>query len=210
MKLYLVRHGSTVGNERQILQGKKDFPLSSLGEKQCELLALRLKNEKGNFQALFSSSQGRAVATAEILAAYLGLEVKSTPLLGECCFGEIEGLEINEIRQRYPQVWQRARETSWGEAAAGGESRRELMDRVTTAFELVKSVVVPGEEVKVIIVSHASPLKALVSYFVGLGPEDQWPFVFDNASLTILDTSGGDGRKRVRLLNDCCHLRSER
>ncbi|MBQ8575266.1 MAG: histidine phosphatase family protein [Clostridia bacterium] len=70
MDLYIIRHGESQGN---VGQNVDDPQLTELGQKQAELLALRLRNIK--FDAILSSPLTRAVQTATPLA-----ELRSTPI----------------------------------------------------------------------------------------------------------------------------------
>jgi len=69
MKLILTRHGETIENKKNIVQGNKlQGTLSTLGIKQAEKLAQRLKNEK--IDQIYSSNLKRASDTAKIIAKY--------------------------------------------------------------------------------------------------------------------------------------------
>lgn len=70
MDLYIIRHGESQGN---IGLDVEDPKLTELGEKQAELLALRLRNIK--FDAILSSPLTRAVQTATPLS-----ELRNTPV----------------------------------------------------------------------------------------------------------------------------------
>jgi broad specificity phosphatase PhoE len=89
-ELVLVRHGESEWTEKGLLHGGRlDSPLSPKGKRQATLAAKRLKGER--FVALFSSPQGRAMQTAEILGETLGLIPKPLDGLQEYEFGWIEG-----------------------------------------------------------------------------------------------------------------------
>ena len=62
MKLYIVRHGETKYNEKKIIQGHLDIPLSDEGIRQAKKLAKRL--EVINFDCIYTSDLKRAKQTA--------------------------------------------------------------------------------------------------------------------------------------------------
>ena len=64
-KLYIIRHGQTEMNQRQVLQGRSDLPLNAAGEAQARQAAERLKGVR--FDHVFTSPLQRAVQTARIL-----------------------------------------------------------------------------------------------------------------------------------------------
>lgn len=96
--IYLVRHGQTVWNERHIIQGQSDSPLTPLGERQARELACALRAVR--LDAVFSSDLGRARETAGIIAREHGLPVQSTTLLRERRFGRWEGQPAAALPRR--------------------------------------------------------------------------------------------------------------
>ncbi|KYK26014.1 hypothetical protein AYK26_01040 [Euryarchaeota archaeon SM23-78] len=68
MKLILVRHGETIENKKNILQGQNPGRLSRRGIEQGKKLALRLKNVK--IDIIYSSDLKRAADTAKMIAKY--------------------------------------------------------------------------------------------------------------------------------------------
>src|SRR4051812_21967580 len=74
-RIFLVRHGATVLSAEDRFAGATDVELSDLGREQTRRLAARLTNEK--ISAVYSSSMGRTIETATILAAPHQLEVKT-------------------------------------------------------------------------------------------------------------------------------------
>jgi len=62
--LHLIRHGETIWNRENRIQGWADSPLTEEGKSQAEKLAPYLKKKK--IKAATSSDQGRALKTGEI------------------------------------------------------------------------------------------------------------------------------------------------
>ena len=71
MQLILVRHGESVGNSENRLQGQNDYDLTDLGREQAALTADRLP-ELGT-TAVYTSPLLRAGETARTIAARLRL-----------------------------------------------------------------------------------------------------------------------------------------
>ena len=74
--LFLVRHGETVDNARQIMQGQTQGCLNEKGREQAQQVAQRLAEEA--IDAVVASDLHRAIQTAEIIAAPHGLPVRTT------------------------------------------------------------------------------------------------------------------------------------
>ena len=65
MKIFIMRHGTTVWNEKAITQGRTNNRLSKFGKQQTELAATKFKDV--NFDAIFCSPLMRTVQTANIM-----------------------------------------------------------------------------------------------------------------------------------------------
>lgn len=94
--LYLVRHGETVDNANQLMQGQTQGQLNDVGMRQAEQLRDRLVDTR--FDAFVASDLKRAVDTARILAAPHGLDVDTTPLLRERDWGSFTGRFIPSLK----------------------------------------------------------------------------------------------------------------
>ncbi len=75
--IFLVRHGETVDNARQIMQGQTQGELNQRGREQAEQVARRLASEP--LDAIVASDLHRAIETAEVIAEPHGLPVVTTP-----------------------------------------------------------------------------------------------------------------------------------
>ena len=89
LTLTLVRHGRTYLNQRRLLQGWSDSPLTRAGRDGVRATAAHLAQRP--FVAAYSSPSGRAVATAvEILRHHDGVRLRTDPDLREYHFGHYE------------------------------------------------------------------------------------------------------------------------
>ena len=98
--LYLVRHGETIDNVNQIMQGQTQGQLTENGIRQAEEVRDQMANE--HFSAIISSDLRRSADTARIIAEPHHLEVKQTPLLRERDWGSFTGRYIPELKG---EVW---------------------------------------------------------------------------------------------------------
>ena len=87
--LYLVRHGETVDNARQIMQGQTQGELNATGISQAE--ALRDKLSDIHIDAFVSSDLYRSIQTCRILAQGRQVPMVETPLLRERDWGDFTG-----------------------------------------------------------------------------------------------------------------------
>ena len=79
-RIFLIRHGSTLGNE-QLTHQTAETPLSENGLAQARLLGERFKNLSADI--ILASSMRRAQQTAHAIAETTGLSIVSSDLLVE-------------------------------------------------------------------------------------------------------------------------------
>ena len=158
-RIYLVRHGATEWNLDKRAQGQADVALTDLGRRQAKEVAAALSPFK--LDAVVSSDLVRAADTARAIAEEQGLEVETDPLFREIDQGEWTGLPVDEIKQRWPELWGDARHYS---TRPGGESPRQVRAR---ALEGLKRVVRSHPGGSVAIVSHGGTMRWLVAEAFG-------------------------------------------
>ena len=98
--LLLVRHGETVDNVNQILQGQTPGRLTACGEAQAEEVAAKMESEK--IDVFVSSDLKRSIDTCRIIARRHHADVLTTPLLRERDWGGFTGRFIPDLKDA---VW---------------------------------------------------------------------------------------------------------
>ena len=98
IELYITRHGETLENASQILQGHLPGHLSELGLQQARELRDRLAHMP--FDHIVVSDLQRALDTAHIVNADRQLPITVTPLLRERDWGEYTGVHIRDVQSR--------------------------------------------------------------------------------------------------------------
>lgn len=66
-KVMLIRHGQSIGNQKELLYGALDFELTAKGKKQAEHMKEQLGKFLDKFDTVTSSTKRRALETAKIL-----------------------------------------------------------------------------------------------------------------------------------------------
>ena len=144
--IFLVRHGETFDNARQIMQGQVQGDLNERGKEQARQVAQRLSGE--HFDAVISSDLRRAIQTAEIIAAPHGLPVVTTALLRERDWGSFTGRFIPDLKG---EVW-----------PDDIEPESALLARACTLLEYITSTY-PGQ--RVVAVGHGIINKAILAVY---------------------------------------------
>lgn len=91
MNIYIVRHGQTLFNYLERVQGWSDSPLTALGVKQGKTVAKYLSSV--DFDQVYSSDARRAMDTANFIIdeQSKSVSLQTTPLLREAYYGGFEG-----------------------------------------------------------------------------------------------------------------------
>ena len=95
-RLLLVRHGETVDNVNQIMQGQTQGELTQKGVLQAEELAQQMRDEQ--IDVFVASDLKRSIDTCRIIAQLHGLPVVQTPLLRERDWGGFTGRFIPDLK----------------------------------------------------------------------------------------------------------------
>jgi 2,3-bisphosphoglycerate-dependent phosphoglycerate mutase len=200
LKLYLIRHGETDWNAEGRIQGHSDIELNARGLEQARRLAARMPDE-GEFTALYASPLKRAFRTAEMIGSALNLPVTPDKRLYERSLGQLEGLTMGEIREKYPDV-ARAWSAGGTRPHIPGEEARELF--VQRIADFIADLRAKHADGRVLAITHGGTINMLLMLAFDLDIERPLPFDIENASINVVQW-GGRGA-RLRVLNDSYHL----
>lgn len=168
---------------------RKDRP-----EKQPEDKEAKKPEEKPVWK-LYSSPMERAVETAEPIAQALGLEIVIRPGLIETNCGDWAGMTVKSLSRR--KLWKVIQNTPSQFRFPGGESFIETQQRIVEEIEFLRTQGQPRDIA--ICVSHADPIKLLVSHYLGLPFDNFQRLVIDAVSITVLHL--GESSARLMVLN---------
>ena len=164
--LYLVRHGETVDNAAQILQGQQQGELNENGIKQAEEVRDRFTNEEND--AFVASDLKRSVDTCKIIALPHQKEVRTTPLLRERDWGDFTGAFIPDLKDK---LW-----------PPNVEPIEKLKSRARDFLTFIKE---NYPDKKVLAVGHGIINKAVQSVYYGKPMKEIRPM--GNAEVRILE-----------------------
>ncbi|MBD7951891.1 MULTISPECIES: histidine phosphatase family protein [Oerskovia] len=193
LTLTLVRHGQTVLNARRHLQGACDSPLTRTGRAGVRVTAQHLSRHE--FDAAYSSPQGRAVLTAiEILRHHPGLRLSVDEDLRELSFGTFERRPERELDAVVP--WSTlvpAVLAGTHPGIGGGEPGAEFMARVRAVLDRIVAAhddaAGAGRDEHVLVVGHGLTLGAMLATIDPTGL-----VALPNASVSTVEVSGGVAR----------------
>lgn len=158
MKIYVLRHGQTDGNVKDMMQGNLDIPLNDTGRDQARAANEIIKDL--NIDLVICSPLKRTKETAE-------LACPNTPIIYDKRLlsrdhGEFEGKCRDDLDRsiywniKKNQIYERA------------ETLQHLYDRVDSLLNEIKE---KYQDKHILLVTHSSITRVLYYYFNGI-PED--------------------------------------
>lgn len=197
--ILLVRHGQTKSNITGYYMGWSQEDLNETGYAQAHRLAARLASLP--IAAVYTSPLRRTRSTADILARSHALEPVVSDDFIEIKLGGWQGLHADEIKLKFPEVWQQSRNDPSEVTLPGGESFRQVTERAIRGFY---TVVEANRGAQAVIVTHDIIIRVLVAHVLGVTNSIYRRLEIGNGSLNIIrvDTA----MSRLVTLNDTSHL----
>lgn len=158
--LYIIRHGETELNQKQVLQGRTDHKLNKKGLEQAKEAARWLREEGISFGRVYASPLKRAVQTAICIVP--GVEVITDERLLEMDYGPYEGMSLLKPKK---EVLHFFRDFVNHPAPEGMEQLSSVVNRTGAFVEAIKE---ECSEENVLIATHAIAMKGILEY---LDPE---------------------------------------
>lgn len=167
--LFIARHGETVDNADGLILGRRDPPLSQVGQQQSARLAAQAATLE--VVAVWCSPLLRARQTAAVVADAIGIGPEILDDLIESARGTWEGQSVARIAETTPALHRAFEAASPDFAFPGGESLLEQVQRTRRALDLVASG--PGPA---LVVAHAGTIRAaLIATGRAAPPEREVP-----------------------------------
>jgi broad specificity phosphatase PhoE len=180
-RVLLVRHGVTDWNQSGRWQGFEPVALNEEGWSQARRLANYLRGS--SISAIYSSDLPRAWQTATSVGDVLGVTPQADVAWREFNLGIFQGLTREESAQKYPDEWELFRRDYWDYLIPGGESRRDLQQRIVRAWERLVDRETNSD---VLVVSHGGAIKMLLLRLFADHPEIDSVHI-SNTSITTLE-----------------------
>lgn len=174
--LYLVRHGRTLFNDKGIIQGWIDSPLTELGIEQARRVGSYFERKGVAFDHAYSSTLTR---TQDTLANIVDMPFDRLPGLREWGFGEFEG----ERASLMPEL-------PWGDfyRQFGGETQDEVRERM---YSTLSGVMERADHACVLAVSSGSSCREFLGYCAVKRGEAESMVLPGNCSIMRLEYADG-------------------
>jgi alpha-ribazole phosphatase len=180
MDLYLIRHPRPAADAGRCY-GRLDVPLASTQGGDHAAVPGRLPA----IQALWSSPLTRCRVLAEAIGARDGITPLVDERLCELHFGEWEGRRWDQIDRDQRERWAA---DYWNVAPPGGETYRELYERVSAAL----AEILACHASCIAVVTHAGPIRAALAHCRQLEPHRYPDVALDYGGICLLRASGAE------------------
>lgn len=194
-KIVLIRHAHSTANAAGVLSGQlPNVHLSKAGQEQAVRLATRL-GQLTISQVQISPMERCAETLAPWLAEHgKNVKVISDPNLVEVNYGKWSGKKLATLSRA--KLWRQVQGQPSSVIFPDGEGLAEMQVR---AMRSIYGFFASDLELT-IMVSHGDVIKSIVASSLGMHLDDFQRIVIDPASISILESNGGD--IRVTRLND--------
>lgn len=200
-KIYLIRHGQTDYNKRNVVQGSGiDSELNALGRAQAEAFFNMYKDLP--FDKVYTSSLKRSIQSVQKFID-LGLPHEAHTGLNEISWGDKEGQTITPEGDAYYfsilEEWKAGNVTL---PIKGGESPQDVQDRQRPVIDLILS---RPEEKTILVCMHGRAIRILLCLLLNypLSEMDR----FDHQNLTLYQLTYTGSMFSVDLYNNVEHLK---
>lgn len=160
IRVHMIRHGITEGNQQKKLYGTTDLPLTEAGVKALKNRAAAKIYPKKDGAAFFTSGMLRTEQTLNIIYG----DIIHTPVddLKEMSFGEFENYTFEDLKN-HPDYIEWYGDKSGDRPAPRGESFNEFTERVMSGFKIVTSAAENSSSHTSIVICHAGPIVMIMN-----------------------------------------------
>ena len=199
-KVYLIRHGETIGNtEKRYIGSRTDQPLCEEGIKAAEELKSRIPvSFYKEVKKVYSGPMIRARETARIL--FDDREIKIIDELTETDFGYFEGKNYADLNG--DAIYQEWINSNGEDPIPGAEKREDLIARSLEGLK--KALGDMRTDECIAIVCHGGNIMGILSHLTG---ENYFHFMTKNLDCWVMDLET-DGKDIIATTYDRVDLRN--
>lgn len=195
-KLLLIRHGQTDWNLKKRYSGFLDVGLNKTGKVQARRLAAKVNPKE--IDRVYVSDRKRAIQTARII--FKRKKMEYLPGMREVHFGVFEGLNHEEIMEKYPLVYKKWLNDPFSVKIPEGEHLADFKKRVINSL---KRIIRLNKNKTIAVVTHGGVISIYLNHL--LKSKKFWENVPGSASISTIEYKGR--KAEIRLANDTEHLK---
>lgn len=189
LTLLLMRHGATVTEAPWRFVGSRDIGLSEAGREQARSWSTVLAGL--DLDAAWCSDLSRARETARLALEASRIEATELPGLRELTLGQWEGLQVEEVRERFPGAHEARGADLANYRPHGGESFADVAARALETLAFIRESALRQGAGRVLAVAHAGFNRALVCALLGVSLSKVFSLGQDHACLNVIRLEPG-------------------
>ena len=192
--IYVVRHGETDYNKNDVFIGTTPSLLNATGKQQIENLGKYLNITeylRANNTVIYSSDQDRGFETSSIIGRELGIDdgnIKQCPELRERDYGKWEGVNRQQIINEHGDQYKKYVKDALDYCPPDAEPLLNVIHKTQKFLDTL----VNQEADNIVIVTHKTTGRLLLSYFTRTVYSKYREIAFDNGSLNKFTFKGGE------------------
>ena len=181
--IYIVRHGQTELNQRSVLQGRSNHPLTDLGREQASAVGDAFRDAGIVFDKVYTSPLDRAIETAKLVAGDVPIECEDA--LIEMDYGPYEGTDLHNLP---PEVEEFFQDFAHNPAPEGMEQLSSVVARAGEFLERLKAEAVHRD---ILLSTHAIAMKGLLEYLTPDSNGAYWSEYIGNCAVYVTEYHDG-------------------
>ena len=181
--IYIVRHGQTELNQRSVLQGRSNHPLTDLGREQASAVGDAFRDAGIVFDKVYTSPLDRAIETAKLVAGDVPIECEDA--LIEMDYGPYEGTDLHDLP---PEVEEFFQDFTNHPAPEGMEQLSSVVARAGEFLERLKAEAVHRD---ILLSTHAIAMKGLLEYLTPDSNGAYWSKYIGNCAVYVTELNDG-------------------
>lgn len=159
--IYIIRHGESEANERDLFLGHGDLELTQRGISQARMAADYLNTHVGRPDAIYASDLKRAYRTAQATAEHFDMPITKDPNLREIDAGQWDFVPFSHLQKQFPETYSLWMKDIGNSRCDGGESVAQLQRRVVGA---ITDIAKKHENSTLFVFSHGTPIRVFAAH----------------------------------------------
>ncbi len=151
-----MRHGRILNSGVKRFIGRTDLPLNAEG--RCQAGAWQETFHQIRFEKIYVSGLLRTRQTAALCCP--GRAVTTDPRLNEIDLGDWENLSFDQVKAKFPDDFEQRGRDIYHFRTPGGESFKDLKERVVPFFEALFSTACPGAG-PTLVLAHSGVIRVM-------------------------------------------------
>lgn len=184
--IWFLRAGQSTYNKRRAFMGHADAPLTAFGQAQAQTAVMMIARQ--HITHVYTAPSQSCRESAQIAATQWQTELTVVPDWIDQDMGEWTGLTWREAGQHYPAAMQLRMADPVHSAPPGGESLRQVTERVMQGWRALQSV---AHGRRVVVVTAGLPIQLVLCALLRVPPQNHWMWRIDYGSWTAVELYNG-------------------